>query len=508
MKTKNIYDHLDKDFEQIDEKTIIEETGVNTENVKKIFNEKLSAQNSGSKKTSAKTKRRGKKRSILIAAAVAASLLVFGTVGAGAAGSFDSVFAENFAGDKVDGVYSGGNVNISSAEGYNTEFLGIAGDHHSVAAAVNITKSDGSAFVDSDKVKFTYILNMPYGIVGENDEKKYMDQLEKELLEHGTNPIEFAQNRDPRRSVTVEQSLWNRMTNGFKQQSDGFSMQYFLTSPDKIKCVMRYDDGNYDLVGQKMNFEGGLLFFYNVREVLGSCNVREGYDAECILAYGKEGFKYQSNNTALVDSIADSIQNAKKNLGENEYVVKYIDNDGTENKLFYYVADIKTEFIRMSGSCRLNYKPGEHTSFEVKENSFYPYADGVENYRDTGAAVDNYNGHPFSSVTANITSMDAGTFNASVKVECTGDTSPFDYMESKGAGNKWYVHLKYYINRNPFVITLENGSTVYGSLDLGSWKENSDGSIEFMLVYYTDTGWTSIAPEEITSVTFAGYKII
>ena len=41
MKTRNIYDHLDKDFTEIDEKSVIGETGVDTGNVKKLFNEKI-----------------------------------------------------------------------------------------------------------------------------------------------------------------------------------------------------------------------------------------------------------------------------------------------------------------------------------------------------------------------------------------------------------------------------------------------------------------------------------
>ena len=41
MKTKNIYDHLDKDIGQVDEKTIIGDPDVNTDNVKKLFREKL-----------------------------------------------------------------------------------------------------------------------------------------------------------------------------------------------------------------------------------------------------------------------------------------------------------------------------------------------------------------------------------------------------------------------------------------------------------------------------------
>ena len=62
MKTKNIYDHLDKDIGQVDEKTIIGDPDVNTDNVKKLFREKLNAQENSGKTSSRKIKRRGKKR--------------------------------------------------------------------------------------------------------------------------------------------------------------------------------------------------------------------------------------------------------------------------------------------------------------------------------------------------------------------------------------------------------------------------------------------------------------
>ena len=398
----------------------------------------------------------------------------------------------------MDGVYSGGNVSVSSADGYKTEFLGIAGDHHSVAAAVNITKADGSDFVDPDNVEFTYILNRPYGIVGQKYEDEVMDKFNAELQKFGTNVIEYYHQRDlGRNTVLVDQSLWNRMLHGFKRTSDVNTVQYFLTSPDTIKCVMRFDDGSYDLVGQKMNFEGGVLFLYNVRDILASCTIKEGYDAECLLEYGET--EYFSKNKEIVDSIADNIKAARKTLGEDEYIVKYINNDGKENKLYYYVAQIKMEFIAMKGSCRLNYKPSSHKTFEVKENSYIPIIDGYEDYQ----------GHKFSDVTGEIVSIDAGTFNGNVRLECTGDTSPFYFEKTKGCpDNKWYDHLKLYIIRNPFEITLDSGKKVYGKLELGSWTVNGDGSVDFMITYYTDTDWISIAPEEIASVTLDGQRIV
>ncbi len=482
MKTRNIYDHLDKDFTEIDEKSVIGETGVDTGNVKKLFNEKLSAQNNGNKKASVKIKRRGKKRGILIAAAVAASVLVFGTVGAGAAGSFDMVFGENFAGDKVDGVYSGGNVSVSSADGYKTEFLGIAGDYHSVAAAVNITKADGSAFVSGDDIKYTYIYDDPYGIIGEEDEKKFRDAS-----------VSAAQGES---KVTVNQSLWNKMTNSKVPVEEGLR-GYYLTSPDKIKLVMKYDDPEYSLVGQKLTFMSKNLYIYNVTEEIASCYIDEGYDAECILAYGKNNYEYQSKNTALVDSIAEKLGAAKKNKGKDEYIVRRFDSDGTDTKIFYCIARISCEAVDINGSCKLNYKPIDHTELDIKENSFSP----------KGSDGDSWNGHKYSEVSASVEKIDAGTFNSQVRIVCKGDTSPFVSQESN-TGNMWYDMLRDHVSNNSFAITLGSGKIVYGHPDIGSWKENSDGSVEFMMIYFTETDWVSISPEEIKSITFDGQSII
>ena len=41
MKTNNIFDHMDKDSDNISEQTVIEDTGVNTDRVREIFMNKV-----------------------------------------------------------------------------------------------------------------------------------------------------------------------------------------------------------------------------------------------------------------------------------------------------------------------------------------------------------------------------------------------------------------------------------------------------------------------------------
>ena len=82
---------------------------------------------------------KAKRTSITVAAAIAATLAI-GTVGAGATGSFNQVFGENFAGEKVNGVYAGTNVNVKTADAYSAEFLGISGERYTGGRLGNYTE--------------------------------------------------------------------------------------------------------------------------------------------------------------------------------------------------------------------------------------------------------------------------------------------------------------------------------------------------------------------------------
>ena len=147
MKTNNIFDHMDKDRDNISEQTVIEDTGVNTDRVREIFMNKVNE----SKKTNKKSK---KKVFVVLAAAVAATLAV-GTVTAGATGSFNNAFGQIFAGEADNGMFSGGNVNISS-ETLNIDFKGITGDQNKAYGLMDITNKDGNEFISDPSCEFIY----------------------------------------------------------------------------------------------------------------------------------------------------------------------------------------------------------------------------------------------------------------------------------------------------------------------------------------------------------------
>ena len=147
-KTKNIFNYMLTDPENIDEKTIYEETDVNTDNVKALVMDKIHENQTTS------SKKNHKKRWTISLIAAAAAVAVVGTTAA-ATGSFNSTFGQWFAGETEGGMYAGGNVQFES-EKLNCNFKGIAGDKSEVYAVMSLTKKDGSKFVENTNEYFAY----------------------------------------------------------------------------------------------------------------------------------------------------------------------------------------------------------------------------------------------------------------------------------------------------------------------------------------------------------------
>jgi len=139
-KTRNIFNYMLNEPENIDEKTIYENTGVNADNVKELVMNKIHESKSADKKNR-------KKKITFTLIAAAAAVAVLGTTAA-ATGSFNSVFGELLAGEMKGGMYAGGNVQVQSDD-LDINFKGIAGDKHEVYGMMTITKKDGSAFVEN-----------------------------------------------------------------------------------------------------------------------------------------------------------------------------------------------------------------------------------------------------------------------------------------------------------------------------------------------------------------------
>lgn len=475
MKTNNIFDYMDKDSSDIDEMTILENTGVKTENVREIFMNKVNAQNK-----QAKTKKTGRKKTFIVLAAAVAATLALGTVGAGAAGSFNSVFGERFAGEKTNGVYGGANVNINTADGYNTEFLGISGDHHTVLAALNITKADGSSFVKGDDVKYTYIMPFLYGVFLD-------DEIERTGKELGMTDEDY----EYVGKVEVQKSLWKQLTSGSSDDSGG--AEYFVTDDGAIKCIMEYEALGYDLIGENMSVYEPAIYLYNVKRDILKCNAQDAYEVSYVMT--EDDDTADEMNTGKVAEIVRELEETKKTMNDNEYLVFNIDNMPEEKKVTFSVVEIQREVIDLSGSWKLNYKAEPARSIEVKDNEF--------------TLEGSYNGHDFSEVKLSVINLEADAFNASVRFDISGNVKIFDDPAEYTSDNKWVDEFYDSFRNETYTITLENGEVVeaWFSLNNMSYDENG-GSIVGAIVYNKNYDIVTLCPNEIVSISLNGVELI
>ena len=104
---KQIFDMYDKIPEGVDINSIDSEMEIDSMDIKKAVISKINSEKAKKKVGFSK-----KLAITLIAAAV--GITVLGTVGVGAMGGFNQAFGERFSGEKVNGIYSGGNVNIKT----------------------------------------------------------------------------------------------------------------------------------------------------------------------------------------------------------------------------------------------------------------------------------------------------------------------------------------------------------------------------------------------------------
>ena len=138
MKKTFVFDKCEDELLNIDENTVIIETGIDAQRVKESIMKEI--------KEGKREKRASVKKffSIMaIAAAIAAA-----TITAHATGVFNPAFSELFAGEPANGIFPGANISVIS-DTLDIEFLGVTGDETEMISMYDIRMKDGSDFVDT-----------------------------------------------------------------------------------------------------------------------------------------------------------------------------------------------------------------------------------------------------------------------------------------------------------------------------------------------------------------------
>ncbi len=227
---KDIYQVFDNMTENFDEITVEENVEVDKQRVKEGIFSRLGMKNT--------KKRFGKKLAFtLIAATLAIGIISTSVIAA--VGTLKPAFGEIFSGDlNASHLYSGGNVSIHSYDdNLSVELLGVSGDDTTAYASIQLTKKDGTSFLQSDKS----ILSVPCVTrFGETEgEYPYVDyhnyhNFEKDKL-----------------TVTTEKSLWQTFNKPrtYGKVSVSVNGWKFLTDEDasygedKAVKIMTADEG-------------------------------------------------------------------------------------------------------------------------------------------------------------------------------------------------------------------------------------------------------------------------
>lgn len=443
MKTNNIFDYMSNDRDSLSEQTIMETTGVKLENVKEIFMNKVNAEKKASKKT-------GSKKVFVIMAAAVAATLAIGTITAGAAGSFNAVFGEHFAGERVNGIYSGGNINITTNGDYQAELLGVTGDKYNAFSAISIKRADGQNFVDDID---------DYYIQSDVDINGYVSSS-GEVYETGNHRVDL---------TPIQNLLYQIDSTPFYENK---FCQYQLTAPDTIKAVYSISRDRFELVGQKMETTINTLYImHNISDI-----------CELSIVFGENFSQEELDREAELTE--KKLAEAEKTLKNNQVIhrlERYSLNEKGETviTMSYTVAEYEKLDIALTGSWNLNYQSTEIPA-------------------ETSDKVFNYQGIEYQ-----VSAIETRAVSAKITLEIkSGDVSQFEI----DGYNYWTNALA----GEGVIITLKNGQTLEGSLleaPLVTGKI-SGNKAEMEIVYFMNhDNWVNINPEEVVSITIAGNVI-
>ncbi len=486
---KQIFDMYDKIPEGVDTDSLEPEMNIDPEDIKKSVLASINNQKNSSKK-----KAFNKKLTLtLIAAVVGISIL--GTVSAAAFGGFKKIFGERFAGNEVSNIiYPGENADLNTNKNIKAELIGIIGDNNEVMAAVSLTKSDGSAFVDYKDTENT-ILTPSLTMRCVNDKGEVIQPL----------PYNFYHGYDMEQKYngSDEDYIKASISDQTKAQFNTTNHAYIGTGNDGTEVC--HDDPDYDmrltdqktanliydikreyfsLKGETMSVKQDFLYILHKDETLLECTWNL-YDV------------HNDNLEKVTDEVIEVINQRKDALKENQTIIMLTDRVRNDNinswnsfnvKCTLYMVTTEKIDIDFKGSWKLDYEP---KTIEMK-------------------TADNLN---FDGINFKVSNLTAGSLGTEMTISTNEDITSFG---EENHTNLWIKKLL----TGDVEITLKNGKKLKGLFytnqaipeDYFAGRKNGT-SFKIHLSYYKYNKynnmniWTSLDPDEIESITIGSQQV-
>ncbi len=306
MKKTFVFDKLENDLVNIDESTVLAETGVDAARVKKLVMKEIR----GEKKT-----KRAPIRRIFSIIAVAAVITAAATVTVQAAtGGFKSIFGSLFAGESVNGIYPGADLTIES-ETLNIDFIGITGDETSMMAVYDIRKNDGGNFLDDYDP--------------ETDYRFLSVRADMDVTENAY--IEF---------------IYDMFGGG---RGGGYGVIYELIDEKTLRAYAAYSDSLGGIKGQRLTVWDSETTVYRIDEIFYSC----------IVGVDKGVVEFMENNPDFIDK-------KRASFTEDQTIVVITEDP----ELLLAAATQTTIPLDYKLGVTLNYKSVEKTFHQANGNNF------------------------------------------------------------------------------------------------------------------------------------------
>ena len=446
-KTKNIFNYMLNDPENIDEKTIYENTGVNADNVKELVMNNIHGKSSA--------KKNGKKKITFTLIAVAAAVAVLGTTAA-ATGTFNPVFGQLFAGEAPNGAYTGGNVKINS-DTLDINFEGVVGDTSKAYSMMTITKKDGSPIV--------------------NDSKNIMIVKTADAFEEYDS------------TVSISHSLLEDVFGGKRELKD--VLYYSFEDDCTLKATVGISDSR-NLIGSTMNINESALIVWRVDEVVRNKDelskmyqdYRDGkYEDEYLDVIGRVKKEYEEK---IGHPIAQN-QEIMPAFDENGYI---LDDDWRFHTIVlahYEKIDFKYDL-----SVKLNYK-----DTSVSFDDMIGREITVDGQKQN---ITEFNVKPFSM------SIKTQFQNSNLKFfeEEEEDLTDEEIARKNAEDYEEYMNSDFY----KLCINLDNGKTYYAIMPSGGFslisgtEDMFEGEISYSDFRDDNGNMAIINPSKIVSITY------